>query len=1729
MILFGFHADVNGQQSSLTEATSNEETPQFIVPSQQIRSAKTAGTLQHPELSLSNFNAPLDITANLEAAQNRANCLVTVDENTWTQFPANDDGSLGPISLPFSFDLYGETYNEVYINNNGNITFDNGYWWYSPDGFPITTPMIAPFWGDVDTRTGDGEVWYYVDDHAFYVSWNQVGPYNAYGGYADGLANTFQVILTDGTDPVLDPGHNVGFRYGDMNWTTGSASGGTSGFGGTPATVGVNSGDGTNYILLGLFDNATSDYDGPTGNNDGVAWLSDQCFDFAVTSAGNLPPTAVGFPANNTLELCQGETTTLDISFTGPESNETVSVSIDDQGNGGYTVNSNTSGNPGVMNLTFGPLMPGTYQYTFTGTDNHPNPESTSRTLTVVVNDLATCSNVVPCTYSIPSSDGYTVEVTLYPIELELPETCEFGYNYDVLIGYDIAFTGNNIPSNVWTLYATLGCGPDGFYVDLPTSAGSGFVLTTSNQWTSDIDCATATPESRECTDWELVINGPGINYQTLECQGEYLGVMLDCPDDIVVTDDDEDCEEVVSNTAPEIINLIDTEPTFEANYMTIDDNNEYVAVSNMFYQGNYPEHTVETWIRTDRQNNQIIASFDRSEYWRLEINGNGAGNGQIGWCVNTDSGIEDMGSATRVDDGEWHHIVATYDNGAMRIFIDGVLDAVSTRGSTMGSNTTRYGFVGTGSEADTYNGSRGPNDYFEGDIASLRVWNRAFSESEIETLYCPDRNDPDLLLWYEFTEGTGSVVNDLSSYGNDGNMISMEPANWQTGPRPGCYEVYNDLTAGADATDTYPVGTTTVNWSLIDPTGTIHSCVQNVTVNQLDPESICTEEFNDYVWNGTVDNDWNNEANWFDGEVPPTGANVTIDVVTHEPEINMTLTLNNLLIEDGSNIDFTSGFGNIKLTGDLANQGALDLADGKITFIGDDTQFIKGANTPIFNDLRVDVSDTLRLLVDIDLFGAMQPDDGVFDWNGREVTLRSDADRTGSIGEIKSGATILGDTISYERYFPAAGGSWRMICSPITDATFEQWNDDIPTTGFPGSDFPTYGGADNPWSNLRRYDETVTEGNLHTGFESIEGMSDVITNTQGVFAYFIPGPTMFDMRGAFHKGDVIYDLSYTNSGTGFINDGWNLVANPYPSAIDWTDLLGVTRTGLDNAIYAYDPINGQYASFVNGISIGLLDNTIGSFQAFWVKANSNNPTLTLTERAKIDDGGVFMRSEDLETQAVVRLRLNTDNEEVYDETVLGFRFGATEGFDTELDAYKFFASNEALPSLASVPDTLSESAMSIAMLPVPEEDMVIELNFKPGSNSELTMENILVDSYDADMCFVLEDRELETFVSFNEGDTYAFEVTDNTTEDRFALHVSAPIDAMVFHESCEDADDGKIIAQGFGEAPWDFTWFDEMGNVIRETEGSTVADVYEDLTPGFYEVLVENDSEHCNTATRIVQVEPAPAAFIEPSSTVASCNQVANGQINLIVSEDHEWSATISGTNIEPIEIESFTGDSVLTDLPFGIYTIEATNNCDEVVELDPIDLRDPSAVNANFAPMSDNISLSNGGVASFMNSSSPNATQFFWDFGDGTVDSTSTAPLHTYQNWGTYDVMLIAKTQNCTDTAFASITVTGMPSGNGGALEDMTALSDQEIVKGDFNVIVSAEELKLYPEATVESTVTVQIFNLNGQIMLSEELNGLEEGGTTLNIGSLNAGLYTLNVFTAEEQLDSREFIKQ
>lgn len=172
----------------------------------------------------------------------------------------NDDGSfLLNITSVFEngINFYGTNYTSLYINTNGNVTFGSAQSTYTPTGLAgATRPMIAAFFADVDTRggattpsaggtsTGSNLIWYDLDtvNDVITITWDDVGYYNR---KIDKL-NAFQLQLID-----LGSGEwTVRFIYENVSWTTGDASGGSGGLGGTVATAGFSAGNGVDYYQL---------------------------------------------------------------------------------------------------------------------------------------------------------------------------------------------------------------------------------------------------------------------------------------------------------------------------------------------------------------------------------------------------------------------------------------------------------------------------------------------------------------------------------------------------------------------------------------------------------------------------------------------------------------------------------------------------------------------------------------------------------------------------------------------------------------------------------------------------------------------------------------------------------------------------------------------------------------------------------------------------------------------------------------------------------------------------------------------------------------------------------------------------------------------------------------------------------------------------------------------------------------------------------------------------------------------------------------------------------------------------------------------------------------------------------------------------------------------------------------------------------------------------------------
>ena len=176
---------------------------------------------------------------------------------TLNQLARNDDGSTALVSTGFTFNLFGLTQNQLFVNNNGNLTFTQSLSQFTPD--PIAgggLAILAPFWADVDTRNELSGITAYGTGllggrNAFAVNWFDVGYYNTRAE----LRNTFQLIMIDRSDTGAG-NFDFEFNYARIQWDTGEASNGVNGLcpatgPRTPARVGWANGGTTTVELAG--------------------------------------------------------------------------------------------------------------------------------------------------------------------------------------------------------------------------------------------------------------------------------------------------------------------------------------------------------------------------------------------------------------------------------------------------------------------------------------------------------------------------------------------------------------------------------------------------------------------------------------------------------------------------------------------------------------------------------------------------------------------------------------------------------------------------------------------------------------------------------------------------------------------------------------------------------------------------------------------------------------------------------------------------------------------------------------------------------------------------------------------------------------------------------------------------------------------------------------------------------------------------------------------------------------------------------------------------------------------------------------------------------------------------------------------------------------------------------------------------------------------------------------
>jgi len=168
-------------------------------------------------------------------------------------------------------------------------------------------------------------------------------------------------------------------------------------------------------------------------------------------------------------------------------------------------------------------------------------------------------------------------------------------------------------------------------------------------------------------------------------------------------------------------------------------DGNDYVALD-MFYntKGGINELSVCLWFKTNQRNsawtsNWSFVDFDRSDYYNFYTRGD---NGKLGFSTTDRFGnVNDFFGTTNVADNAWHFACAVYDGTDKILYLDGGEEKRlenAHSGYPLGKGSTRYGFIGDGSEASSFNGNRNKT-YYKGLIDELKIYDYALILDQVK------------------------------------------------------------------------------------------------------------------------------------------------------------------------------------------------------------------------------------------------------------------------------------------------------------------------------------------------------------------------------------------------------------------------------------------------------------------------------------------------------------------------------------------------------------------------------------------------------------------------------------------------------------------------------------------------------------------------------------------------------------------------------------------------------------------------------------------------------------------------------------------------------------------------------------------------------------------------------------------------------------------------------------
>ncbi|MEI7896925.1 MAG: hypothetical protein WCJ26_07800, partial [bacterium] len=309
----------------------------------------------------------------------------------------------------------------------------------------------------------------------------------------------------------------------------------------------------------------------------------------------------------------------------------------------------------------------------------------------------------------------------------------------------------------------------------------------------------------------------------------------------------------------------------------------------------------------------------------------------------------------------------------------------------------------------------------------------------------------------------------------------------------------------------------------------------------------------------------------------------------------------------------------------------------------------------------------------------------------------------------------------------------WHLLSSPVTGQTIPPIFTDPTPANY---DFYMWGETQNLWLNQKILANGITTFQNGTGY---------------LVAYLTAATKQF--TGPLNFSDVT-GLNLTKTAgypAGDVTSGWNLMGNPFSSALTW-----YTGWGLSGNITATAKIwNEPIASYTDVPAGGI----IPAEQGFMVETSTNNTAMSIPAAARVHNALPWYKSTG---NPIVKLVAHNPAAQTAQESVVTFDNQSAQGFDPNYDC-RFFAGYAPLFYSLDGAEHLSTNAL-------PELNILttVPFNFIKTEGSSYTIEATQLENFPSEV--YLNDLKLNQSQNLVTNPVYAFTSSDGDDPARFLL-----------------------------------------------------------------------------------------------------------------------------------------------------------------------------------------------------------------------------------------------------------------------------------------------------------------------------------------------------------------------